>query len=96
MCVLPQILLFGDTLIRKTSFTIEPNLRPITRGGAMRIDGRVRGTLNGFIDAEVHGFFTGDLSALVESNTISSLPREQQLPEDSQQNTSTGNEVIHP
>ena len=96
MCVLPQILLFGDTLIRKTSFTIEPNLRPITRGGAMRIDGRVRGTLNGFIDAEVHGFFTGDLSALVESNTISSgTPKDRQIPENSQQDGSTGNEVIH-
>lgn len=94
MCVLPQILLFGDLLIRKTSFTIEPNLRPVTRAGAMRIDGRVRGTLNGFFDAEVHGFFTGDLSALVESSTISSPLREKQLPEDSQQDTSTSNEVI--
>ena len=94
MCILPQILLFGDLLIRKTSFTIEPNLRPITRAGAMRIDGRVRGTLNGFFDAEVHGFFTGDLSALVESSTISSPLREKQLTKDSQQDTSTSNEVI--
>ena len=96
MCVLPQILLLGDTLIRKTSFTIEPNLHPIARGGTMRIDGRVRGTLNGFVDAEVHGFFTGDLSALVESNTISSgTPKDRQIPENSQQDGSTGNEVIH-
>ena len=96
MCVLPQILLFGDTLIRKTSFTIEPNLHPIARGGTMRIDGRVRGTLNGFVDAEVHGFFTGDLSALVESNTISSgTLKDRQIPENSQQDGSTGNEVIH-
>ena len=70
MCVLPQILLFGDTIIRKTSFTIEPNIRSLSRAGTMRIDGRVRGNLNGFIDAEVHGLFSGNLSALVEFNSV--------------------------
>ena len=80
MCVLPQILLFGDSLIKRTSFTIEPNIHPLTQGGAMRIDGRVRGTLRGFIDADVHGIFTGDLNALVASGTVSDSGNLQGLP----------------
>ena len=70
MCVLPQILLLGDSLIKKTSFTIEPNFHPANRAGAMRIEGRVRGMVNGYIDAEIHGLFHGNLNAVVEMNSL--------------------------
>ena len=101
MCVLPQILLFGDSLIKRTSFNIETNLRSLARGGTMRIDGRVRGTLNGFIDAEIHGIFTGDLSALVEATTVSDrntapVDSAAQLPESGPGGTERGTAAEEP
>ncbi len=97
MCVLPQILLFGDSLIQKTSFTIEANFRPLTKAGAMRIDGHVRGNVSGFLDADVHGIFMGDLSALVESNSVTAQTgKKQQLPPETKTELSPDNEEIQP
>ncbi len=70
MFVLPQILLFGDSLIRKTTFNFEPNARAASRVGVMRIDGRVRGMMNGYVDAEIHGLFRGTMTALVDMNDV--------------------------
>ena len=66
MCVLPQILLTGDIIIRKTSFTINRGGLVQSRSGLIRVDGRVRGQFNGIIDAEVHGFLRGELNARVD------------------------------
>ena len=73
MCVLPQILLLGDTLISRTSFQIQPAIKVTSRAGMMRIDGKVRGTMNGYFDAEVHGLFRGTMSAIVDMNNIEDL-----------------------
>ena len=73
MGVLPQILLLGDTLIQRTSFTLEPNIRTNNRVGLMRIDGRVRGVFNGYFDAEIHGVFRGSMSAIVDMNNVTDL-----------------------
>ena len=96
MCVLPQILLFGDTIIRKTSFTIEPNIRSLSRAGTMRIDGRVRGNLNGFIDAEVHGLFSGNLSALVEFNSVTDTESDTAVLPEKSESGDTDSEGIQP
>ena len=71
MFVLPQILLLGDLLISKTSFTIDPNIKMTTHVGSMRIDGRVRGQLNGVVDADIHGVFRGEMTALVDMRSVS-------------------------
>lgn len=73
MCVLPQILLLGDTIISRTSFELTPAIRVQSRAGLMRIDGRVRGTMNGYFDAEVHGVFRGSMSAIVDMNNVEEL-----------------------
>ena len=73
MCVLPQILLMGDIVIRKTSFSIERSNRVTRKGGFMRIDGRVRGSLEGVIDAEVHGIFRGNLNAVIDIGGVQTL-----------------------
>ena len=73
MCVLPQILLLGDLLIRKTSFTLQTGLKPVQRSGLMRIDGRVRGNLNGYVDAEVHGIFRGNMNAVIDMSDLSDI-----------------------
>ena len=76
MCVLPQILLTGDIIIRKTSFTISRGGLVQNHSGLIRVDGRVRGQFNGIIDAEVHGFLRGELNARVDMGTA---PAEEQL-----------------
>lgn len=77
MCVLPQILLLGDTIIEKTSFSIKkPDL--IHRStGTVFVNGRVRGHISGLVDAEIHGVIKGDVNAMVDSGNINqglSLP----------------------
>ena len=83
MCVLPQILLMGDIVIRKTSFSIDHWERVSHRAGLMRIDGRVRGSLEGLIDAEVHGVFRGTMNAIVDMNSVTEI-NENMLKEGSQ------------
>ena len=73
MCVLPQILLMGDIVIKKTSFSIDRGNRVSRRVGLMRIDGRVRGSLEGLIDAEVHGVFRGTLNAIIDIGGVETL-----------------------
>ncbi len=73
MCVLPQMLLVGDLIIRKTSFNISRNTTPQHKTGLIRIDGRVRGKLNGVIDAEIHGLFRGELTGIVDIGDVREL-----------------------
>ena len=73
MCVLPQILLIGDIIIRKTSFSINRNTSPQHKTGLIRIDGRVRGKLNGVIDADIHGLFRGELTGIVDIGDVKEL-----------------------
>ncbi len=67
MGVLPQILLLGDLLIEKTQFkTKKPELTRV-EGSQIKVRGRVRGQISGYIDAEVYGVFHGSLEAVVQS-----------------------------
>ena len=70
MCVLPQMLLIGDIIIRKTSFSINRNTSSQHKTGLIRIDGRVRGKLNGVIDADIHGLFRGELTGIVDIGDV--------------------------
>lgn len=74
MCVLPQILLMGDILIKKTSFTIKKNANVTQKTGLVKLDGRVRGRLDGIIDAEIHGVFRGNLNAIVDMGNVEEIP----------------------
>ena len=65
MCVLPQILLLGDIIIRKTSFTINNPIQNTRRSGLVHINGRVRGSISGNIDAEIHGVLRGELNGII-------------------------------
>ena len=77
MCVLPQILLMGDIIIRKTAFTIRRRAGAAHHTGIMRINGRVRGQIDGLIDAEIHGVFRGTLNAVVDIGSVEELPEDQ-------------------
>ena len=72
MFVLPQILVLGDRIAEKTSFQVKLPATPITSrrlSGTTFVNGRVRGRLSGFVDAEIHGVVKGDISAIMSSGS---------------------------
>lgn len=73
MGVLPQILLLGDTIIEKTSFTIKKRERTQVSGGRIAVTGRIHGYVNGRIDAVVNGIIIGDVDAKIESRNYDEL-----------------------
>ena len=70
MGVLPQILLLGDILIEKTAFAIKAPEITHVEGSTIRLHGRVRGQISGFVDADIQGVFQGSVHAMVESGAI--------------------------
>ncbi|MCR5054497.1 MAG: MMPL family transporter [Lachnospiraceae bacterium] len=69
MFALPQILLFGDKLIEKTSFDVNVQL-PTTfekNVGVTRLDGFVRGHINGEVVGFVRGTVIGDVDLRVNN-----------------------------
>ena len=70
MGVLPQILLLGDILIEKTAFAIKAPEITHVEGSTIRLHGRVRGQISGFVDADIQGVFQGSLHAMVEAGAI--------------------------
>lgn len=66
MTVLPQILLLGDVLIEKTALTLTKDRVKQLPNSTIRMDGRFRGRVNGYIDAEIRGIIHGDVSAVLE------------------------------
>lgn len=73
MCVLPQILLLGDTIIEKTSFTLKKIDRIQHVSGFMRVNGHVRGYVSGIVDADISGIVHGEVSAQLDSENASAL-----------------------
>ena len=76
MCILPQILLLGDTLISRTSFTITNPIQPTVKTGIVQVNGRVRGMVNGIIDAEIKGVFSGEINAIMDMGTVNDIPED--------------------
>ena len=65
--VLPQILLLGDSIVEKTSFNVGWTKPKRHLDGFMRVNGRIRGYVNGYIDAEVRGIINGTVDATVNN-----------------------------
>ena len=71
--VLPEILVFGDAIIEKTSFRVPlPELRQEIKG-SMNVRGRVRGYVSGYVDANIHGTIRGEVRAMVETDSVKVL-----------------------
>ncbi len=73
MAVLPQIMILGDTIIEKTSFTLKKRDLVQKRSGFMRVNGRVRGYISGIVDADISGIINGEISAQLESDGAEEL-----------------------
>lgn len=73
MFVLPPILLLGDTIIEKTSFTLKHRDIVQHRSGYMRVNGHVRGYVSGIVDAQISGVIHGELSAQLDSENSDEL-----------------------
>ena len=68
--VLPQILVLGDVIIERTSFEMK-GIAGATRNvsGTMHINGRVRGYINGVVDADIKGVLHGQFNAAISTGT---------------------------
>ncbi len=73
MFVLPQILLLGDVIIEKTSFTLKRRELIQKRSGYMRVNGRVRGYVCGIVDANISGIVHGEISAQLDSDAAEEM-----------------------
>ena len=83
MFILPQILLLGDAVVERTRFSVKAPLSPLPRrqlSGSIYLNGRVRGRVNGFVDAEIRGAFHGDLSAVMESGAYQEESQKEEPP----------------
>ena len=70
MCVLPEILLLGDTILEKSGVNIKKPDIVRKETGRFLVNGRVRGYVNAFVDADIHGFVRGDMEAMVNIDNI--------------------------
>ncbi len=68
LCVLPSILVLGDSIIERTRFRIKvPDIAPKTASGTMRVRGHIRGHINGMVDADFDGILHGELNAAIDT-----------------------------
>ncbi|MCR5488202.1 MAG: MMPL family transporter [Lachnospiraceae bacterium] len=72
MFTLPQILMLGEGVIRKTSFNVSMPLKMNRESGVLRIDGLVEGQISGRFVGEMHGILYGDVAAFIQSGQIAS------------------------
>lgn len=70
MCVLPEILLLGDTIIEKTRFTIKKPENVKRDSGRFVVNGHLQGYVKGYINADVKGLVQGDIDAKVDMKNI--------------------------
>jgi len=67
MFVLPQILLLGDKVVSKTSFSVPRAILKRNTTGLTRLDGVIRGEINGTISGIVHAVVEGDVNVNIVS-----------------------------
>ncbi|MDO4285707.1 MAG: MMPL family transporter [Eubacteriales bacterium] len=70
MFVLPQLLLIGERIINKTSFSVNVALKRRKESGRMRLDGLVYGEISGTVSGTVHAIVDGDVNVSLISGDI--------------------------
>ena len=70
LCVLPAILVLGDSIIERTSFKLNSVARPMhTAKGTMRVQGHIRGYISGMVDGDFTGIVHGEMNTSVSTET---------------------------
>lgn len=70
MFILPQILLLGERIIERTSFTMSNPIQLQRENGLVRVDGRINGQVNGIVIGEFHGVVRGDVNAVMLTGSM--------------------------
>ena len=70
MFVLPQILLLGEKVIDKTSFSVHGGVKQRRAGGRVRVDGMVYGEISGTVYGMVHAVVDGDVDVKLVSGSV--------------------------
>ena len=70
LCVLPSILVLGDSIIERTRFKMKPivNIHTQNVSGTVRVQGHIRGYVSGMVDADFDGVIHGQLDASVSTD----------------------------
>ena len=82
MFVLPQILLVGDKIIELTAFVMNKPVQTKQLSGLMRIDGFVRGKIDGNVNGVVHAIVRGNISAYIDNEDVKLLSENADDPSD--------------
>jgi len=69
MFVLPQILLLGGRIVDRTSFSMPAAVKKHGASGRVRVDGIVRGEINGTVSGVVHAIVDGDVNLTLISGS---------------------------
>ena len=87
LCVLPSILVLGDSIIERTRFRIKvKTIAPKETVGTMLLNGRVRGYINGMVDGEFHGVLRGQMNATLSNDSKIEPQNEEPQQEGAQNN----------
>ena len=97
LCVLPSILVLGDSIIERTSFKMKGiDLNIKNTSGTMHVQGHLRGYISGVVDADFNGILHGQMNVSVSTDSqIEDLPektKENVAAETSDKTTEGGNE----
>ncbi len=69
MGILPQILVLGDKIIERTSFTIKKTERTQLSNSRVTVNGLVHGYINGRVEGIVKGVIIGDIDAKIDNKS---------------------------
>ena len=76
MCIRdrPQTLLIGDIIIQKTAFTLKRDLaKPLPSAGRIRMNGHIKGYVNGMLEGDFIGVIDGEMGAVVRPKDVVTL-----------------------
>ena len=70
MFVLPQLLMLGEKIINRTSFSMSVALKRRQESGRIRVDGLVYGEISGTVSGTVHAIVDGDVNVNLLSGDV--------------------------
>jgi hypothetical protein len=69
LCVLPSILVLGDSIIERTRFRVKGLEMPVRSAtGTVRLQGHIRGHIDGVVDGYFDGFLHGHMNATMSTD----------------------------